>query len=232
MPVKIDRLIYPNSFIVFTPSKSNINSYYFSKDSTVIFDATIPSLDDKKGNIRLSVFQGFRFVTLDQFAYSDNMHNALLDSKEGVSLERLSYNLPTDSRSNWQSAAETQGGATPGIKNSQYLNLDSTSVQKNTILLSSDYITPNGDGDKDFLLMQFKLLQAGSKIHVQIYDLAGNRINDLSQVIHGTDDFIKWDGIDSDGRKVITGNYIIHCTFVNVSSGVKKEKLTVAVINK
>ena len=232
MPVKIDRLIYPNSFIVFTPSKSNINSYYFSKDSTVIFDATIPSLDDKKGNIRLSVFQGFRFVTLDQFAYSDDMHNALLDSKEGVSLERLSYNLPTDSRSNWQSAAETQGGATPGIKNSQYLNLDSTSVQKNTVLLSSDYITPNGDGDKDFLLMQFKLLQAGSKIHVQIYDLAGNRINDLSQVIHGTDDFVKWDGIDSDGRKVITGNYIIHCTFVNVSSGVKKEKLTVAVINK
>ena len=58
---------------------------------------------------------------IDAFAYYEDMHFSLLETTDGVSLERLNPNAKTQNSNNWHSAASTAGFGTPTYKNSQEL---------------------------------------------------------------------------------------------------------------
>jgi hypothetical protein len=53
---------------------------------------------------------------LDELGYDAKWHFPLLADPEGVSLERIDYNLPTQDPFNWHSAATSSGYGTPGTK--------------------------------------------------------------------------------------------------------------------
>jgi hypothetical protein len=77
----------------------------------------MPTYSNDEGRCVLLNKDGKRF---DQFDYTDRMHYPLLDNKDGVSLERIDFNRPTDDASNWTSASSTSGYGTPTYQNSQY----------------------------------------------------------------------------------------------------------------
>lgn len=227
-PIQLDRVIKPKTYFVLSKNPRNIIDNYPRHDSAVIFESNIPTLSDKEGIIKLSVYQSNKFETIDQFHYSDKLHNPLLDTKEGVSLERINPYASTSMESNWQSCAQTYGYGSPGIKNSQYHIKDSVAAKSN-IVLSSSYITPNGDGDKDFVLIYFNNIELGSKLHLTIYDLGGNPVRQLSQDLIGVDDQIAWDGTDANQTLVASGNYIIVIELISAEGyhDIKKEVLAV-----
>ena len=61
----------------------------------------------------ICVLRNHNGITIDSLSYDHNWHFALLDIEDGVSLERIDYNKPTQDKSNWHSAASTAGFATP-----------------------------------------------------------------------------------------------------------------------
>ena len=88
---------------------------------------------------------------IDEFLYNDDMHYSLLSTHEGVALEKTNPWSKSEESGNWHSAAESAGWGTPGAPNSMYAELPAASDK---VLLSSSKISPNGDGNEDFLTIK------------------------------------------------------------------------------
>ena len=89
--------------------------------------------------------------TWQKFFYSAKYHAEILDVTKGVSLERISGDLPDNEPGSWQSAASDVGYGTPGYVNSQNRDVN----------LGTDFsvdpkaFSPDGDGNKDFTLFTY-----------------------------------------------------------------------------
>lgn len=75
--------------------------------------------------------------------------------------------------------------------------------------IPSHVISPNQDGYRDFLGIEFNLDLSGYKIRAEIYDLSGQLIYVISQQIIGPQEVLKWNAVDLMGQKVPSGNYIL-----------------------
>lgn len=94
---------------------------------------------------------------------------ALIDNVEGVSLERIDPDRPTQDSMNWHSAASTVGFGTPTYRNSQY----SIPETGNEITLSPQVFSPDGDGFNDVLSISYLFDQAGYTANIKIFDSQG-----------------------------------------------------------
>lgn len=75
-------------------------------------------------------------------------------------------------------------------------------------------LTPNGDGINDNTIVGIDVFQvrgSSARIDVQVFDLAGARVRDLSQIAPSPSGRhqIRWDGHDDGGRLVAPGIYIV-----------------------
>ena len=77
----------------------------------------MPTLSNEEGSICL-VHQSLNQI-IDAFSHHEDMHFALLNDVDGVSLERLDVENETQKSDNWHSAASTVGYGTPTYENSQ-----------------------------------------------------------------------------------------------------------------
>ncbi|HFC00983.1 MAG TPA: hypothetical protein ENJ53_09290, partial [Phaeodactylibacter sp.] len=117
--VEITHILRPKEYAVLTPHLDHILENYTVNNPDVLFENSLPSFNDASGNVSLFTTYGMDTVMIDSFDYAEDFHYPLLDDKEGISLERISFDAPTQSRSTWHSASTLIGGATPTFKNSQ-----------------------------------------------------------------------------------------------------------------
>ncbi len=107
--------------VVVTEDADNLSlNYLVEKAESVLTPASLPSFPDEEGFVLLLNQQG---AVVDEVNYSDDWHFKLIDNAEGVSLERVDSDGPSQEAANWHSAASTAGYGTPGYKNSQFKNL-------------------------------------------------------------------------------------------------------------
>src|SRR5687768_4670734 len=114
--------IFPGDYIVVTEDPNSLQKKFLVKNPDAVFViATMPSFPDDKGTVVLTNFQG---TIVDELNYLDDWHFALIADAEGVSLERIDPEKPTQNADNWHSAASTVNYGTPTYKNSQYKQPD------------------------------------------------------------------------------------------------------------
>jgi hypothetical protein len=134
------------------------------------------------------------------------MHFQLLSSFEGVSLERLSPELPTTQISNWHSASEACGYATPGIANSQIISVENMDGE---FSLSTQIFSPDNDGHEDVIQFHYSNLKSGSVGNLTIYNERGIRVKRLIRNEYlGTKGNAIWDGLSDEGEPLEIGIYI------------------------
>src|SRR5690606_26887690 len=97
-------------------------------------------------------------VLIDQLYYVENMHFPLIKDPEGVSLERSSFTVNTNEPGNFRSAAASVGFATPGYKNSQYIEAVS---EVEELQLVSETFSPDNDGFEDALQVLYHFKEPG-----------------------------------------------------------------------
>jgi hypothetical protein len=217
-------IVLPEQYIVLTENPDIIVLNYFGADRLKMIQTSLPSLNDDEGNCVIADAAGLRY---DQFNYDDDLHFALLDDKNGVSLERIDYNRPSNDRTNWSSAAATSGYATPTKKNSQYLQSNAGSA---VLSLSSEIFSPDGDGYQDLLNIYVKTPATGYTGTLSVYDNHGRMVKQLMRNdILGTENTISWDGITDRNEKAPIGIYIIYLEAFNLKGNTIKEKITVVV---
>ncbi|RME97036.1 MAG: hypothetical protein D6772_10990, partial [Bacteroidetes bacterium] len=219
--VETEVVILPNDYLVFTPDPDNIRQNYQVPQPTKLIENNLPSLGDEQGNITI---YSPAFVLLDSLTYHEDWHSRLLRSRDGVSLERLRADAPTQDAGNWSSAASTVGFATPTGPNSQ--NRTTVAAPKEHFLvLPEKTFSPDGDGFQDVLEIRYLTDQAGYSGQLLIFDEQGRLIRQLNDLdlLAGSGSFL-WDGTTDDGSRARMGIYILYAEIFTPTGEVVQEK--------
>ena len=215
-----DFLLFPGEYAVLTESPEDILARYSVLAPQALVEADLPTLDDKSGNATLR----YDNRVIDAFDYSETLHYPLLDSKEGVSLERISPEAATQDNNNWHSAASTAGFATPTFQNSQFF--DRPGAIGNMFELLTPTFSPDGDGFEDVLLIEYDAGGRGYTLNLHIYDSAGRLIRRLANnEILASKGSLKWDGVNEEGSRARIGIYVLWFEIFTPEGNVERDKM-------
>jgi hypothetical protein len=163
-----------------------------------LLEISLPSMPDDEGTIDLIDNKG---DTIDHFYYNDDMHAAILDDTEGVSLERINAE-----ESNWHSGNASAGYATPG-----YLNSNSRPLymaDDGTISVVPEVIDPSGSVSFSQIFYHFD--RGGSVVNASVVDLDGRVIKTIaSNETIGTEGSFQWSGDRDEGGVARSGYYMV-----------------------
>lgn len=220
-------LLFPENYIVISENGAAIKQQYSTINPRGFLDVDdLPSMNNDDDVVTLS---DASFNVIDNFKYTSKMHFPLLVNTKGVSLERIDFNRPTNDKTNWNSASEGVGFATPAYRNSQYLKADGGSG----VSISNPLFSPDNDGYNDVLNISYKLDESGKAANVFIYDSKGRQVRHLVRneqlSIEGV---ISWNGINDDNEKAPIGIYIVYVELFNLNGKTNKYKLTCTLAGK
>ena len=220
-----DRLIFPGEHYVVTGNPLSVmNQYVVSEKSHLIAIENLPTFSDEEGEVILLNGSG---EIIDEVAYRDDWHFALLADREGVSLERLRAEGPSSDPENWHSASATSGFGTPTGPNSQVRD-HSTSSQ--VLWAYPPVLSPDNDGTDDFLTLEYRLEEPGYFAHIDVFDIQGRWVRVLAHAaLCGTQGRFRWDGLTATGRRPPPGLYILCTTFQHPRGYTKKIKTPVVI---
>ena len=215
-------LLFPGDYMVLTPDPAIVKSQYMTNNPLNFIPMTLPTMTNTRGIV---VFASKGQQIIDMLIYQEDMHYVLLTDKKGVALERLNYHRPTQSRSNWHSAAQSAGFGTPGYKNSQF-TMDPEG-QQDVFEIYPRVFSPDNDGHDDLLNIAYSLSTPGYTANVSIFDSRGRRVRILSRSeLLATEGVITWDGSTDDNQKANVGIYIIHIELFDPQGNVRNYRKT------
>ncbi len=222
-------LMLPGSYTVFTQDASDLQRRYRVSNPDWIVETDLPGLSNDEGNVTIFSTRNGARVDIDVFDYSAGMHSTLLKDVEGISLERIITHGDTQDRFIWHSAAHGVGYATPTGENSQQFYEDPTDSWE----ILPKVFSPDGDGHDDLTLVTYDKVQAGSYVHIKIFDANGRLIKYLAnnQSISGKG-FVQWDGSTDLGIKAPIGIYTMIIQHFGVDGIVRTVKKTCVVAAK
>lgn len=223
-------LLKPEEFAVITTDSNAVkNDYLNSIIGRFVQISSLPNYSNDSGTVYL-ILPDIDSSICDNFSYNEDMQFGLINDPEGVSLERVSYNRPTNENSNWHSAAETVGWATPGLENSQYYP---ESISDQQITLEPEIFSPDNDGFEDILNIIYKMDEPGYICNITIYDVNGRIVRNLVQnELIASEGIFSWDGLNNQREKVRIGNYIVYFEVFNLDGDVNGVKKTCVVASK
>ncbi|MCB0738332.1 MAG: lamin tail domain-containing protein [Bacteroidetes bacterium] len=221
-------LLAPEEYALFTADTLNVYDNYVTKGRHRLIESEfMPSMADNEGGLVLINENGNK---VDALQYFDDWHHPLIKDKNGVSLERISSNEPTQNSHNWHSASSAAGYGTPGYKNSQS---SSEFGSNETVSLSSNTLSPDGDGFEDYVEIKVSATDLNSTVAISIHNLAGVLTAQLvKNDILGSESIYTWNGTTSLGEKAPIGAYIILVEVVNTNGSVQTIKKPIAIAAK
>jgi hypothetical protein len=211
-------LMQPHQYLVLTTDPGKIKKEYTIEDPNAFLDmASLPVFEDDEG-VAVLISNGNR---IDQLNYSEKMQFPLIKNPEGISLERSSFKVATNEPGNFRSAAASAGYATPGYKNSQYIEDNIT--DKEEVAFTSKTFSPDNDGFEDELRLNYNFSKPGMVANTSVYNDKGILIRNLTKNLTLTaEGVITWDGLTEFNEKCPVGIYIIYLEVFNLDGTVKK----------
>jgi len=221
-------VVFPGDYVLLTTSTSDIKSEYpLGDENTYLQIASMPTYSNDDGTV---ILLNNLFEISDSITYNSDMHLSLLNDDDGVSLERLDFNRPTFDLTNWLSAAEAVGFATPGYKNSQSNPADS--VEGDVVVLP-EIFSPDNDGVNDVVDINYAFEAGGFIGSIFIYDAKGRLIKTIVQnELLGTAGTFSWDGTLENGEKGRVGIYIVYFEAFGLLGEIKQFKRSCVLAGK
>lgn len=213
-----NRFVLPGQFLCLTADPLNQRDIYMPPDSANFLTiSNFPSFPDKEGECIIYREDG---LMLDRFSYAESYHFPTLVDENGVSLERISLDRPTQEETNWHSASSSVGYASPGYPNSQAEEL---SPEDGVVTLERQTVSPDDDGFEDNLPIHYDLPFTGGNARVSIMDSQGRLIRTLKQnTLLGTEPgTFFWDGRDDDNTRADVGIYVVLFEVTRQNTGEK-----------
>ncbi|MCC6939133.1 MAG: lamin tail domain-containing protein [Flavobacteriales bacterium] len=220
-------LLLPGEYILLTASVSDIAARYRQSHVDRFLEMSMPSYNNGNGSV---VLLDAASAVLDLFRYDDNLHFTLVNKPEGYSLERIDPDRPTSDNTNWQTASDVAGRATPGFRNSQY---SATASPSGEMTIEPAIFSPDNDGFEDVLTVVYHFDQAGFVGTLSAFDVAGREVRKLMEnQLLGVEGAISWDGILDDGSKGRMGPYIMLFEVFDLSGNTERYRKTVTLAHR
>ncbi len=221
-------LLFPQDFMVVTENTAKVKAAYITQNSDAFIEITnMPSFNNDKGTAVILNAQG---EVMDELTYNEKWHFNLIDNPEGVALERIDYNAPTQSQDNWHSAATSAGYGTPTYKNSQYRINDGV---QGGVKLSPEIVSPDNDGQDDFATIDYNFPEPGYVANITIFNSAGRPVRYLQRnALLGTKGNFRWDGLGDKSRQLAIGVYIVFTEIFNLKGNKKQFKNTIVLARR
>ena len=221
-------VLYAHDYIVATTNAAFVSGNYTVRYPEKLIEVkSMPPYNDAAGSVAIYTADS---TLLDRFDYNDKMHSRLLRDREGVALERRSFQRATQDASNWYSAATTAGYGTPTYANSQsheFLFLDGD------FSIATPLFSPDGDGYNDLLDVTYSLENCDMTANVSIYDAAGHLVRHLLRgSLLGCNGDMTWDGTDDNGRRSPRGKYVVVIEVYNENGTKQSSRHTVSLVRR
>jgi len=218
-------ILFPENYLVLSEDGAIVKKQYRTENPDAFYDVEdLPPLASSNGSVVLLDTSG---TVIDYMYYSDDMHFKLLQNTKGVSLERINYNVSSLEKSNWHSAAEAAGWATPGYKNSMFIEKANVSSE---FSISPDVFSPDNDGYDDVLYINYKFDMPGKVANIIVFDIKGRKIKTIAEnellAVEGT---FSWDGLNDNNRLMPIGIYIIYFEIYDLDGNISKYKKVCAI---
>lgn len=221
-------ILFPEQYLVLTVNPKVVYDQYYIPDAKSFLKMnSFPSYNNDLGMVLLKSSYG---TIIDFMNYDEDMHHPLLNTVEGVSLERINFSRLSSDPTNWHSAASSVGFATPGYKNSQFSELGEI---EDPITIDPEIFSPNNDGFNDVVNIIYNFGEPGYTANVTIYDSHGRLVRLLiNNELLGVEGAFSWDGLTDDNRKAGIGMYIAYFEAFNMNGVVKKYKKSIVLAGK
>ncbi|NOR88501.1 MAG: hypothetical protein GQ527_12925 [Bacteroidales bacterium] len=216
-------LLFPNDYVVFSPSASQVLKVYYSETpEKIITNTSFPSLPNEEGILLLHLNSSTDSL-IDYMEYHEDMHYNLLNDTKGVSLEKIDL-FGGNEEQNWHSAASSVNYGTPAYQNSQYRATASTA---SFFELIPEVFSPDNDGFDDVLQINYQISEPGYSLNLVIYDAQGRKVKHLvKNELLGTQGSFYWDGENEDHQKAAIGIYILFFEYFDLEGNVRSDKKT------
>jgi len=219
------RAFLPGDYILLTENREALlQNYFVAEPNKVIAIQNMPSFNDDEGNVIIMNKSGY---FIDDLHYKDDWHFSLLNNLEGVSLERINPEAPTNENQNWHSASSSSGYGTPTYKNSQTSN---NPFLEEFFTIEPQVISPNNDGKDDLLGIYYHFPDNGNLATVKVFDAMGRLVaNPVKNQLCGTSGSFFWNGLDVNNRHLLSGIYVVYGESYGMSGKLRKGKKTIVV---
>ena len=216
-------LLFPGEYVALTANPEDICERYRPAFPELITRMNgFPVFGDDTGTIVIA--RKDNLAVIDRMRYDPDMHFPLLATREGVSLERTDPDQPSGERSNWHSAAETAGFATPGFQNSHCIP---DGGMDDDILVQPAIFSPDNDGRDDLLFVTIHQADADFAVNISVYDSRGRLIRIIANnVLTGSENVFVWDGMTNSRSKAPLGFYVLLIELTRPDGTVRKFKKT------
>jgi hypothetical protein len=216
----VHRQLLPGEYIALTTDREAVAEHYpYSEPQNICETGHLPSMPDDRGSI---VLYDHAVNIIDRVDYSSSMHLIFLYGTEGIALEKVAPDLPSDMAANWHSASEACGWGTPGAENSTLIN---SPVERNGMQLSASRISPDSDGFEDVLSVDVFPGGDGNVITVTVFNDRGYIVRRLAERYSaGAGARFVWDGLSDSGARLPAGLYMIIAESFNTEGQTRRWK--------
>ena len=183
-------ILEPNNYVVLVKSEIDFLTEYPLFDELIIEPESWAILNNESDRIRL---QDNFLITADTYYYT-----SLFDKNYPIAREIQNKTYQ------WGRASEQNG--TPGYDNTLFETEADNQVE---IKLSSKYISPDGDGFEDRVVISLKVPLSESYT-LKIYNLDGNLVKTIFSNKKLISNQITWDGFGDNNSQLPIGIYILY----------------------
>lgn len=221
-------LLMPGDYLLLSKDQTVVKKEYKAEYPYSFWDmSSMVDIANAGGTIALT---DKSFTIIDRFTFDESFHFALIKDLDGVALERINYNRPTQDKTNWNSAASAVGYGTPGYRNSQFMM---EKPADDEISLDPEIFSPDNDGYNDVLNINYKFDAPGYMISFSIFDDVGRLTRKLiSSQLAGTEGTVTWNGITDTNDRARVGIYILLVEIMDLQGKKKSYKKPLVVATR
>ncbi|MDP4239780.1 MAG: lamin tail domain-containing protein [Bacteroidota bacterium] len=222
----------PYAYLALTSDADKVRKYYAAPDGSAILTTGWSPLNNESSTLVLT--NNAKDTVYDELTYNVKWHHSLVKNPQGVALERINPELPTQNPDSWHSAASEVNYGTPGYKNSQYRDLDSKEKDEKFVWTEPESFSPDNDGVDDVCFIHYKTDANGYVANATILNAVGVKVFQLAtNILLPTEGFLTWDGRTDKGKNANVGIYVLYFEMFNPNTGKRKQqKLPIVVSSR